>query len=235
MKSPPSACRCMAAWAISKRRARPQHFRDARIAAIYEGTNGIQAIDLVTRKVPLGEGKVIGAFIASLRTALEAVAASERFAALAPAAGEGPSMPWSRPPPTCRSRTSARRMCCPAPRPFLAPVRHRGGAGVGGGEGSACRGSHRSASAGPPAAHGHCPFLRQPAFPAGRRPGGRRHERLCRSRPGDGILIARTGRGGTGAQPLPPRIIVIRRGKRRCHWPTRHSSSPGPHAASGSP
>ena len=27
--------------------------RDARIAAIYEGTNGIQAIDLVTRKLPL--------------------------------------------------------------------------------------------------------------------------------------------------------------------------------------
>ncbi len=32
-----------------------QHFRDARIAAIYEGTNGIQAIDLVTRKLPLAE------------------------------------------------------------------------------------------------------------------------------------------------------------------------------------
>ena len=30
-----------------------QHYRDARIAQIYEGTNGIQAIDLVTRKVPL--------------------------------------------------------------------------------------------------------------------------------------------------------------------------------------
>ena len=30
-----------------------QHYRDARIAQIYEGTNGIQAIDLVTRKLPL--------------------------------------------------------------------------------------------------------------------------------------------------------------------------------------
>ena len=30
-----------------------QLYRDARIAAIYEGTNGIQAIDLVTRKLPL--------------------------------------------------------------------------------------------------------------------------------------------------------------------------------------
>ena len=31
-----------------------QHYRDARIAPIYEGTNGIQAIDLVGRKVAHG-------------------------------------------------------------------------------------------------------------------------------------------------------------------------------------
>ena len=36
-----------------------QHFRDARIAAIYEGTNGIQAIDLVTRKLPLAGGDTV--------------------------------------------------------------------------------------------------------------------------------------------------------------------------------
>jgi acyl-CoA dehydrogenase len=30
-----------------------QHLRDARIAPIYEGTNGIQSIDLVLRKLPL--------------------------------------------------------------------------------------------------------------------------------------------------------------------------------------
>ena len=34
-------------------------YRDARIAPIYEGTNGIQAIDLVMRKLPLGEGRHI--------------------------------------------------------------------------------------------------------------------------------------------------------------------------------
>src|SRR5215204_1336992 len=34
-----------------------QHLRDARIAAIYEGTNGIQALDLVMRKVPLSGGE----------------------------------------------------------------------------------------------------------------------------------------------------------------------------------
>lgn len=36
-----------------------QPYRDARILPIYEGTNGIQAIDLVTRKLPLGGGKVV--------------------------------------------------------------------------------------------------------------------------------------------------------------------------------
>ena len=36
-----------------------QHERDVRIASIYEGTNGIQAIDLVTRKVPMRDGAAI--------------------------------------------------------------------------------------------------------------------------------------------------------------------------------
>ena len=44
-----------------------QHLRDARIAAIYEGTNGIQAIDLVTRKLPLSGGDAVQALIAEMR------------------------------------------------------------------------------------------------------------------------------------------------------------------------
>jgi acyl-CoA dehydrogenase len=44
-----------------------QHWRDSRIAAIYEGTNGIQAIDLVTRKLPLSEGAAVADLIAGLR------------------------------------------------------------------------------------------------------------------------------------------------------------------------
>jgi acyl-CoA dehydrogenase len=44
-----------------------QHLRDARILTIYEGTNGIQAIDLVTRKLPLSGGAAVRAQIASMR------------------------------------------------------------------------------------------------------------------------------------------------------------------------
>jgi len=40
-----------------------QHFRDARIAPIYEGTNGIQAMDLVGRKLPMRGGAAVGDFI----------------------------------------------------------------------------------------------------------------------------------------------------------------------------
>jgi len=48
-----------------------QHFRDARILPIYEGTNGIQAIDLVMRKLPLSEGGAVRALIARYAKAAE--------------------------------------------------------------------------------------------------------------------------------------------------------------------
>jgi len=44
-----------------------QHYRDARIAPIYEGTNGIQAADLVGRKLGLGGGSVLAALLADIR------------------------------------------------------------------------------------------------------------------------------------------------------------------------
>jgi acyl-CoA dehydrogenase len=47
--------------------------RDARIAPIYEGTNGIQAIDLVTRKLPQSGGEHVRGFIAELRGDAERV------------------------------------------------------------------------------------------------------------------------------------------------------------------
>ena len=53
-----------------------QHYRDARIAAIYEGTNGIQAIDLATRKLPLSGGAAVGAYLDELRATVSAVNAA---------------------------------------------------------------------------------------------------------------------------------------------------------------
>ena len=53
-----------------------QFYRDARIAPIYEGTNGIQAIDLVTRKLPLDGGAVVESYLGELRGVVEAVNAT---------------------------------------------------------------------------------------------------------------------------------------------------------------
>ena len=43
-----------------------QHWRDSRIAPIYEGTNGIQAADLVTRKLGLDGGEALTGLIADI-------------------------------------------------------------------------------------------------------------------------------------------------------------------------
>src|SRR5438045_9677536 len=43
-----------------------QHYRDARITPIYEGTNGIQAIDLVTRKLAANGGASVWALLDEL-------------------------------------------------------------------------------------------------------------------------------------------------------------------------
>ena len=43
-----------------------QHWRDSRIAPIYEGTNGIQAADLVTRKLGLDDGEALQSLLADI-------------------------------------------------------------------------------------------------------------------------------------------------------------------------
>jgi alkylation response protein AidB-like acyl-CoA dehydrogenase len=52
-----------------------QFYRDARIAPIYEGTNGIQAIDLYGRKLLGDRGEAMGAFIADAYAAAKAIKA----------------------------------------------------------------------------------------------------------------------------------------------------------------
>jgi hypothetical protein len=44
-----------------------QYYRDARIASIYEGTNAIQAIDLVGRKLMRDGGSTVSAFVSEMR------------------------------------------------------------------------------------------------------------------------------------------------------------------------
>jgi alkylation response protein AidB-like acyl-CoA dehydrogenase len=53
-----------------------QHYRDARIAAIYEGTNGIQALDLVARKLPLDGGKTVALYLDELGQTIKSVLAT---------------------------------------------------------------------------------------------------------------------------------------------------------------
>ena len=56
-----------------------QHLRDARIAMIYEGTNGIQALDLVGRKLSMADGRLPWELFEELETDLAALhAAGER-------------------------------------------------------------------------------------------------------------------------------------------------------------
>jgi hypothetical protein len=50
-----------------------QHLRDARIAPIYEGTNGIQANDLVGRKLARDRGEAAAALIAEMRSTATAL------------------------------------------------------------------------------------------------------------------------------------------------------------------
>jgi alkylation response protein AidB-like acyl-CoA dehydrogenase len=59
-----------------------QHYRDARIAPIYEGTNGIQAVDLVTRKLPLRGGETVAEALKEVEQA------SARLASLDPGLAE---------------------------------------------------------------------------------------------------------------------------------------------------
>ena len=53
-----------------------QHFRDARITPIYEGTNGIQAIDLVTRKLAADGGTSVFSLLDELSAVVRRVEAS---------------------------------------------------------------------------------------------------------------------------------------------------------------
>ena len=65
-----------------------QHFRDARIAPIYEGTNGIQAIDLVSRKLARDDGSGMHALISTMNATLAATRNADGKSSIAGRLGE---------------------------------------------------------------------------------------------------------------------------------------------------
>ncbi len=60
-----------------------QYVRDARIAQIYEGTNAIQALDLVGRKLPMEGGRLVRRFFAMVKADIDAAADQDTLADLA--------------------------------------------------------------------------------------------------------------------------------------------------------
>jgi alkylation response protein AidB-like acyl-CoA dehydrogenase len=55
-----------------------QHVRDCRIAQIYEGTNGIQALDLIGRKLIANKGEYLEVFLSEIRNDLASISESSR-------------------------------------------------------------------------------------------------------------------------------------------------------------
>jgi len=65
-----------------------QYVRDARIAMIYEGTNGIQALDLVGRKLGAHVGRYLRSFFHPVSNFLDDHAEDESLAAIIPGLGQ---------------------------------------------------------------------------------------------------------------------------------------------------
>jgi alkylation response protein AidB-like acyl-CoA dehydrogenase len=67
-----------------------QLFRDARIAPIYEGTNGIQAMDLVGRKLPMRAGGAVSDYLGHIEGTVAALsAAGDDLASIRAALADG--------------------------------------------------------------------------------------------------------------------------------------------------
>ncbi len=73
-----------------------QYVRDARIAMIYEGANGVQALDLVGRKLALNGGRAIMALFKEIGDFCEENRADEKLVALYQGPEEGPERPAGR-------------------------------------------------------------------------------------------------------------------------------------------
>jgi hypothetical protein len=59
-----------------------QLVRDARISMLYEGTNGVQALDLVGRKLPQGAGRMLRTFFHPVSAFIERNSGDKRLGAM---------------------------------------------------------------------------------------------------------------------------------------------------------
>ena len=225
-----------------------QYLRDSRIAPIYEGTNGIQAIDLVTRKVPMRGGGVVTDLLAQMEVLDRELAASPELAGVRSALGNGVS--------TLREATD----WIMSHRPGRAQRR----AGRGDAVPTAVRPGHRRLAAGPvgacrvtaaarrgrlrgdfpPGKDRHRPFLRRATAPPERRPAPRGHRwrRTAlpdRSQQG-GPWVAAACAGlvlAPRALPSGPRFDCLRRDSRRLveeyNRRKRSTGAPQPHGPGG--
>ena len=66
-----NALQCLGGHGYIREWGLEQFVRDARIALIYEGTNGIQALDLVGRKLALNGGRALRTYMGELRAYIE--------------------------------------------------------------------------------------------------------------------------------------------------------------------
>ena len=69
-----------------------QHYRDARILPIYEGTNGIQALDLIGRKLARDRGRSVDEMMAEMQAIVDALNAADHVTLRAIAARLAPAM-----------------------------------------------------------------------------------------------------------------------------------------------
>lgn len=67
-----TAMQCFGGYGYIEEYGASQYLRDARIAMIYEGTNGVQAMDLVGRKLTVGTGEYLKQFFGPVEAFIEA-------------------------------------------------------------------------------------------------------------------------------------------------------------------
>jgi alkylation response protein AidB-like acyl-CoA dehydrogenase len=77
------ALQCFGGHGYIREYGMEQFVRDARIAQIYEGTNGVQAMDLLGRKVPDGNGRMVKRFVTIAERDLAAAVAVPALRAMA--------------------------------------------------------------------------------------------------------------------------------------------------------